>query len=41
MNERKMLGAEFARLEAQLQYLLNVSKRRQDGAKRLREADDV
>jgi type IV secretion system T-DNA border endonuclease VirD1 len=35
---RQSLGAEFARLETQLQYLMNVSKRRQDGIKRLEEA---
>jgi len=40
MRERKILGSEFAQLELQLQYLLNVSKRRQDGLKRLSEARD-
>jgi type IV secretion system T-DNA border endonuclease VirD1 len=40
LQERKNLGTEFARLETQLQYLLNVSKRRQDGNKRLQEANE-
>jgi type IV secretion system T-DNA border endonuclease VirD1 len=40
LHERKALGAEFARLEAQLQLLLNVAKRRQDGTRRLKAAGE-
>lgn len=38
MEDRKELGKELARLESQVQQILNVGKRRTDGLTRLKEA---